>query len=252
MAFANILDIPGVTYALHYYVPASSGWTTTSATPLAVVGSAFTIPGATDWSAVAIEITSFGTGVLPMDGRISAVNVLGATYPNETYGQGVTVVDALDSFAAQVGTTTTNPFSAAATEAVDNDNRFFVLGTGLPPDGQFISGDLTVELDGTFAVPDFWQAFDGTFEDGSLVKLPQLVAVPAFPGVVGQDGGTVCFPPPPDPPGGGDPPVGGGGGAGSSGDGGGGLPPDESICLPLNGEMCCRANQTAPWVCYPL
>lgn len=201
MAYVNIHGIPGVTVTVTYY---SFGTLVPSpTTPLSLAFGVYSLPSAqTEWDRAVFEITSFGLGVLPVTGRITASGAqVAAPY------DGVIGIATTNSFSDLVYSQTFapgSPYSGSSSGTMDLTNRFFIFGhnSGSGPDIQALTG-LALELDGTFPTPVFWQDFEGTFEQTTLQKPSAYVVHPAVAPHPAVPEYTICSPDPVEwPPGG--------------------------------------------------
>lgn len=251
MAFVNIHSLSGVTVALSYF----SGETPVgSPTPLLDFSAGvYSLPSAaTNWDKVTFEVTSFGTGVLPVTGRISVVDA----YVVGPYS-GVVAIASGTTYGDTIAQTTVSPDAnrtVNCSAGMSLTNRYFMFGHNASGAGDIQNlASLILEMDGDFPIPDFWQDFEGTIEDVTLTKTPGLIYVPEQLGNPALPERTYCLPDPPPPPGPGcgtcvNPvtgncypcPSGGGGGGGSDPPEGSRPPPDTLLCWPVPGGTCCR------------
>jgi len=241
MAYVNILSLPGVTYTIVYKHAAGAGYVAAPVDPITVAGGWFVIPNQSEWGSCGIEITSFGMGVLPMDGRIEFDNIL---FPDlEPYGFGPAITSTPPNTSGSGYST--SPASGTLDSLTDGTFRYFNLSAGTT--GSFAGGAFRVLLDGSFPPPVFWTDFDGTYEDTELHKQVQLVSHPAVAAVAAVPPLEVCTPDPPEVPG----PGGSGLGGSSSGPPSVDNPPPPGEprirCTDLgNGLTCCRDQNGNP------
>lgn len=253
MAFVNVHSLPGVTINVTYHeidgtpVPSPT-------TPLSFSAGTYSLSTPqTQWAIAVFEVTSYGSGTIPLTGRITVENLHVVGPYDGALGIGTGVVFSTRVASDSVPADTPSG-DGAATASMDGSTRYFMVGhddSGGSVNIQSI-GSIVLEMDGDFVLPDFWQDFEISDEADNV--LHKLFEHSQFPGYAGQPyiaPTEQCWDDSPDPPGSGGPPLTGGSGQPDPPSTGGPGPPDEPMTCYGTGTHTCCFYPTGQIVCSP-
>lgn len=254
MAFVNVHSLPGVTISVTYHeidgtpVPSPT-------TPLSFSAGTYSLSTPqTQWAIAVFEVTSYGTGTIPVTGRITVTDI----HVDGPY-DGALGIGTGTTFSTRVASDGTPPDTpsadGAATASMDGSTRYFMVGhddSGGSVSIQSI-GSIVLEMDGDFVLPDFWQDFAITDEaDGELHKLFEHSQFPGYEGQPYIAPVEQCWDDPPDPPGDGGTIGGGSSPPDPPNSGGGPGPPGEPMTCYGTGTHTCCVYPNGITICSPI